>query len=119
MSDDRRTLIEWAKRRAGFAESAAKEATLRERTLAKLLGGLWHTTHPDRFDAILKSGAILPEPNIPNNERWGALADREHLPFVRFLGGVSLFEFGDRMQDHERCPSSCWAYFVPFILYVA
>ena len=53
---DRCPLMEWAKRReAGLAESAAKEATLRERTLAKLLGGLWHTTHPDRFDAILKT----------------------------------------------------------------
>jgi hypothetical protein len=117
MSDDKRTLIEWAKgRERGFAESAAKEATLRERTLAKLLGGLWHTTHPDRFDAILKSGAILPEPNIPDNERWGALADREHLPYVRFLGGVSLFEFEgfDPEPYRERCPSSCWAYFVPF-----
>jgi hypothetical protein len=54
MSGGECTPIEWAKsREARFAEFAAKEAAMRERTLAKLLGGLWHTTHPDRFKRVL------------------------------------------------------------------
>jgi hypothetical protein len=42
----------------------------RDHVLRELLGGLWHTTHPDRFEMILRSVAILPEPDIPDNERW-------------------------------------------------
>jgi hypothetical protein len=103
------------KREAQFAESAAKEATLRGRVLQQLYGGLWHTTHPERFEAILASGAILPEPNISDSERWYTGAGIEHYPYVRTLGGVSLFDFDNFEPDayHERCPSSCWAYFVP------
>ncbi len=57
--------IEFAqKREAQFAESAAKEATLRGRVLQQLYGGLWHTTHPERFEAILASGAIRAEPIV-------------------------------------------------------
>jgi len=43
---------------------------MREAILPELVGGLWHTTHPDRFERILKAGAILPEPDIPDKERW-------------------------------------------------
>ena|ERR1700691_3122584 len=115
--DSKDRLVEWVtKRENEFRKSAAKEATLRERVLQELHGKLWHTTHPDRFEAIRKSGAILPEPNIPDSERWGALADREHQGYVRFLGGVSLFEFDgfDPEPYRERNTSSSWAYFVPF-----
>src|SRR5882672_4084889 len=61
--------------------------------LTRLLGGLWHTTYPERFDGILKTGAILPEPVIPDADRWATSRGREHYPYVRMLGGVSLFDF--------------------------
>src|SRR5205823_5028184 len=34
------------------------------------------------------------------------------------LGGVSLFDFDEFEPEayHERCPASCWAYFVPYQL---
>lgn len=57
-------------------------------------GGLWHTTHPDRYRRILETGALLPEPGIPENERWKTARGPEFYPFVRKLGGVSLFDFG-------------------------
>jgi len=40
-----------------------------DRILPVLRGGLWHTTHPSRFESILQSGAIFPEPEIPGNGR--------------------------------------------------
>jgi hypothetical protein len=82
--------------------------------LPELRGGLWHTTHPDRFKSILASGAILPEPNIPDGERYCTGGGKEHYPYVRMLGGVSLFDFAQFEPDQyeKRCPSSSWAYFV-------
>ena len=53
----------------------------------ELHGGLWHTTHPDRFRDILTRGAIIPEPDIPNSERWKASKEPEFYPYVRTLGG--------------------------------
>jgi hypothetical protein len=87
----------------------------RELILPELRGGLWHTTHPLRFKSILLSGAILPEPEIPNAERFGSAAGRENYPYVRFLGGVSLFDLDqfDPAEYQKRCPSSSWAYFIP------
>src|ERR1022692_1332397 len=38
--------------------------------LGELIGGLWHTTHPDRFTQVLASGGILPNPILPDNQRW-------------------------------------------------
>jgi hypothetical protein len=35
---------------------------LGELVLARVSSGIWHTTSPDRFRAILESGAVLPEP---------------------------------------------------------
>lgn len=80
-----------------------------------LLGGLWHSTNRDRLELILSSGAILPEPDIPNKSRWCASSGPEHYPFVRSLGGVSLFDFMG--YDHEmyaREYSSSVSAFVPF-----
>jgi hypothetical protein len=89
--------------------------SLRKGVLQRLHGGLWHTTHPDRFAAILATGAILPEPGVPDSERWCTGGGKEHYPYVRTLGGVSLFDFTQFEPEsyQERCPSSCWAYFVP------
>jgi hypothetical protein len=73
---------------------------IRELVLKELAGGLWHTTHPDRFTKILESGGISPEPDIPENERWGTRDGRESYSYVRFIGGVSLFDL------HEFEPES-------------
>jgi len=116
MVDSVDPLVKWVQQReAQFRESAAKEGLLRDRVLRELSGGLWHTTHPDRFEAILAGGAILPEPEIPDGERWGTAAGAEHYPYVRTLGGVSLFDFRQFEPEayQERCPGSTWAYFVP------
>src|SRR5437868_15110386 len=88
---------------------------LQELVLKELLGGLWHTTHPDRFEQILRTGAIEPEPNIPDRERWGTAAGKDGWPYVRTIGGVSLFDFDnfDEKSYEERCPLSSWSYFVP------
>ena len=64
----------------------------REALMEILNGGLWHT-NPDRFQKILERGALLPEPDLPNAERWFTGSGPKHYPYVRHLGGVSLFEF--------------------------
>jgi hypothetical protein len=88
----------------------------RDFILRELHGGLWHTTHPDRFRHILSRGAITPEPDISNSERWKASAGPEFYPYVRTLGGVSLFDFDkfDSESYSEKFPSSSWYEFVPF-----
>lgn len=84
--------------------------------MRELCGGLWHTTHPDRFQSILADGSILPEPNIPNRDRWKTSLGEDHYPYVRTLGGVSLFDFDH--FDADRCteeyPASSWYEFVPY-----
>ena len=89
--------------------------SMRDDVLAELVGRVWHTTHPDRFEHILESGAILPEPKIPENERWGTAAGAEGYPYVRSIGAVSLFDFrGFEAESYsEKYPSSSWTYFVP------
>ena len=82
----------------------------------ELHGGLWHTTHPDRFRVILTCGAIVPVPDIPVIERWKASAGPEFYPYVRTLGGVSLFDFNnfDSESYSEKFPLSSWYEFIPF-----
>lgn len=55
---------------------------------------LWHATNEERFGGILASGAILPEPPIPDAGRWRTADGPNGYPLVRSLGGVSLFDFG-------------------------
>lgn len=110
-------LIEWAgQREATLAKVAAQEASLRERILKEIIGGLWHTTSPDRFQRILSTGAILPEPSIPDSERWGTSEGAKNHPYVRTLGGVSLFDFHqfDPNAYQKEYPLSSWAHFVPY-----
>lgn len=86
--------------------------------LSQLQGGVWHSTHPDRFKRIMTCGQILPEPPINDEERWGTRNGPQNYPYVRCLGGVSLFdftEFDPRSYD-ERYPLSTWTTFVPFRL---
>lgn len=77
-----------------------------------LHGGLWHTTRPDRVPSIVSAGEIMVEPNIDDKERWGS---RDHPPFVRKIGGISLFDFRgfDPEQYSASHPLSSWQYFVP------
>jgi hypothetical protein len=115
MEDD--VEIRWARiREAQFGKSAAKLASLTKRLLPELCGGLWHTTHPDRFKPILSGGAILPEPNIPDGDRYCTGLGKDHYPYVRTLGGVSLFDFNGFDTDAytNEYPSSTWATFVPY-----
>jgi hypothetical protein len=79
---------------------------IRELVLKELAGGLWHTTHPDRFKKILESGGIWPEPDIPENERCGTRDGRESYSYVRFIGGVSLFDLSSWKQMTPRRPQS-------------
>lgn len=83
----------------------------------ELYGGLWHTTHPERFAGILDSGAILCEPkDIPDTDRWGTSRGPKHYPYVRFIGGVSLFDFHEfNAESYElEYPFSNWREFVPY-----
>lgn len=64
---------------------------LRDRVLRELYGGLWHTTHPDRFKGILAAGAILPEPGIPDRERWGELLKALNTILTSELSAASVF----------------------------
>ena len=87
-----------------------------EEAMETLGGGLWHTTSESRYEGILASGAILAAPLIPEEERWGTRCGPCGWPYVRTLGGVSLFDFeGFEVATYEaRCPSSSWREFVPF-----
>lgn len=88
----------------------------RELIMTELRGGLWHTTHPDRFENILGSGGIFPEPNIPETGRWKPVGGKDHYPYARILGGVSLFDFDQFDPDRysEKYPLSSWCEFVPY-----
>jgi hypothetical protein len=78
--------------------------------------GLWHTTHPDRFLGIMNSGEISPEPDIPNDQRWKASRGATYYPYVRHIGGVSLFDFSSIEPEvyRKECPMCNWESFVPF-----
>lgn len=80
-----------------------------------LVNRIWHTTTEERFKSILSDGAILPEPVIPDSERWGTAMGPEKYPFVRSIGGVSLFDFRDFQSEQyeHRYPNSSWRTFVP------
>lgn len=80
-----------------------------------LRGGIWHTTSSERFKGILATGSILPEPPIPDRERWVTDAGSTQYPFVRSIGGVSLFDFAgfDEVVYGEKYPNSMWRTFVP------
>lgn len=80
-----------------------------------LRGRLWHTTSPARYQMIMKDGFILPEPQVPDQERWAAYRGPEFHPYVRSLNGVSLFDFDSfNPESYDiRYPLSTWREFVP------
>ena len=57
----------------------------------------------------------MPEPPIPDSQRWGAATGRGLYPFVRSIGGVSLFDFVcfDEIAYSTKYPHSMWKTFVP------
>jgi len=73
--------------------------------LSELHGGLWHSTHPERFTGILQSGAILPEPNMQDSDRWKTSRGRGFYPYVRLIGGVSLFDFHRSNRNPIKLPT--------------
>ena len=84
--------------------------------VSALGGGIWHTTSSARYQDILKTNSILPEPDIPDSERWSTKAGAEYYPYVRSLGGVSLFDFQgfDPKSYDAKYPGWNWCEFVPF-----
>ncbi len=96
--------------------SAKARLALRELVLARVSSGIWHTTSLDRFRGILESGGILPEPDLLDSERWSTSAGPELFPYVRTLGGVSLFDFREfELASYGRkFPACTWAAFVPY-----
>lgn len=81
--------------------------------LAILSGRVWHSTSPARWAMCRDAGLIMAVPPLPDSERLG----RADMPgYVRWLGGVSLFDLRGFDPDayDARCPSSNWRYFIPF-----
>ena len=80
-----------------------------------LRGSLWHTTSAGRLDSILKTCSILPNPQIPDSERWSTECGPNFYPYVRSIGGVSIFDFTefDEFIYSEKYPMSSWRIFVP------
>lgn len=80
-----------------------------------LLGSVWHTTTSERYDSIVRDGFLLPEPDLGDAERWGTGMGPSHYPFVRSIGGVSLFDFRDfdEARYSDQYPMSMWRSFVP------
>jgi hypothetical protein len=85
-----------------------------ELILGELCGRIWHTTTEERFEGILRSGEISPEPDIPASDRWSTGLGPEHYPYVRSLGGVSLFDFRqfNAQAYSKKYPLSQWRAFV-------
>jgi len=81
-----------------------------------LLDGLWHTTTPGRYEQIRSAGCILPNPPIPDRARWSTSQGPDYCPYVRVLGGVSLFDFRDSDPESYEAlfPMSNWRAFVPY-----
>lgn len=88
----------------------------RDRLVRVLADGLWHTTNLTRFGAILEAGAILPEPDIPDSQRWETSRGPDYYPYVRTIAGVSLFDFNqfDSKRYAQSHPISTWRRFVPY-----
>lgn len=59
---------------------------------------------------------ILSDPPVPEEKRWGANCDPSGWPYVRSLGGVSLFDFaGFDPEDYDTRFTACsWKEFVPY-----
>ena len=108
-----RTVLEIELQRRQEAEA---ESDLAAVVLKALGGNVWHTTNSERYNGILLEGAILPEPPIPDRDRWGTGVGTIGCPYVRSIGGVSLFDFRDFEPEvySEEYLISSWREFVPY-----
>jgi hypothetical protein len=116
MNNDEELAIRKRRLADALREKISPENRLRSDVLTELIGHLWHTTKSDRFQSILIGGAILPNPNLPDSERWKTSGGKDTYSYVRILGGVSLFDFDQFEPDtySEKCPTSSWYNFVPW-----
>ena len=82
----------------------------------RLNNSIWHTTSIDRYASISESGYLLPEPDIDDKHRWKTANGKQNYPYVRILGGVSLFEFNnfDSEEYSRKYPVSMWGAFIPY-----
>jgi hypothetical protein len=96
--------------------NAETESDLVPIVLSVLRGSVWHTTNSQRYKRILSGGAILPEPAIPDSDRWGTALGTIGCPYVRSIGGISLFDFRDFDPEEysKSFPVSSWREFVPY-----
>lgn len=80
-----------------------------------LCNKLWHTTSVERYESITRMGCISINPPIPDSERYNTNGGEEHCPLVRYLGGVSLFDFTNFNYKTypKEYPSSSVYNFVP------
>jgi hypothetical protein len=62
---------------------ANQEDALSSIVIGTLRGGVRHTTNRDRYRAILETGSILPDPPIPDSERWGTGLGTKGCPYVQ------------------------------------
>ena len=90
--------------------------------LPTLKGGLWHVTRAERHSKIISSGGIDPNPEgVSDAERWQTQHGERGFPFVRYVGGVSLFDFIN--WDIDKCAGGCvrgfyycgWDNFIPVL----
>jgi hypothetical protein len=97
-------------------QDAEVEIALAAVVLETLRGSVWHTTNTERYKGILSVGAILPEPPIPDSDRWGTALGTVGCPYVRSIGGVSLFDFRDFDPEEysNKYPIGTWREFVPY-----
>lgn len=81
----------------------------------KLYGSVWHSTSIERFSKIKADGKIKANPDLPNSERFGTKLGPKYYPFVRSIGGVSVFDFRNFDVDtyNHKFSVSNWALFVP------
>ncbi len=88
---------------------------LLQQALEYLKIGVWHSTSRERFSSIKNDGIIRVEPSLAKSERWKA-QDANYYPYVRKIGGVSLFVLNDFNPEvySNACPMSSWQTFIPF-----
>ena len=80
-------------------------------------------TRAERYAKIISSGGIDPNPEgVPDVERWSAQRGERGFSFVRYIGGVSLFDFIN--WNIDECANGCvrpdqltcgWADFIPVL----
>ena len=89
-----------------------------KKAMETLRGGVWHVTSCDFFEGIKEAGAIQVEPDIPERSRYGGRSGPAKRPYVRHIGGVSLFDFRkyDLKRFDQEFPSNTGTirYYVPF-----